>query len=72
MDQAWRHLAHMRLVVEGAIALYEDDSGEADPIIHDLLGEALYMLRVHMRDFQKQYRQETLRQVKAYQKKLGK
>lgn len=41
MDEIMNHLAEMRLVVEGTIALYERNTAEAK----DLIGTALYFLR---------------------------
>lgn len=41
MDEIMNRLAEMRLVVEGAIALYERNTAETN----DLIGTALYFLR---------------------------
>ena len=63
----------MRLIIEGAIALYE---GDAVPLLvlanksqqyeaadaFDTIGTALYSLRDHVRNLQKAYRQEVLRE----------
>ena len=70
MDLAGHHLSHMRLMVEGAISLYEDDSGKCDRLIYDLVGEALYTLRVHICDFQVQHQQEILRELEEDHKRM--
>ena len=63
----------MRLIIEGAIALYE---GDAVPLLglansnqqyeaadaFDSIGTALYGLRDHVRNLQKAHRQEVLRE----------
>ena len=63
LSQANETLATMRLLIEGAIALYEDD---ASPLLalaknhdlyssaraHDAIGYALYDLRMHIRSLQ--------------------
>ena len=63
----------MRLIIEGAIALYE---GDAVPLLglankseqyeaadaFDSIGTALYCLRDHVRNLQKAHRQEVLRE----------
>ena len=66
----------MRLIIEGAIALYE---GDAVPLLglanksqqydaadaFDTIGTALYGLREHMRNLQTAHRQEVLREVEG-------
>ena len=66
----------MRLIIEGAIALYE---GDAVPLLglanksqqyeaadaFDSIGTALYGLRDHVRNLQKAHRQEVLREVEG-------
>ena len=66
----------MRLIIEGAIALYE---GDAVPLLglanksqqydaadaFDTIGTALYGLREHMRNLQAAHRQEVLREVEG-------
>ena len=46
MDEIMNHLAEMRLVVEGTIALYERNTAVAN----DLIGTALYFLRDGLSD----------------------
>ena len=69
-------IAEIRLIVEGAAALYEEDarplhklaldSGEliAAAAI-DTIGEALYELRTHIREMQEAHTQEVVRAVAA-------
>jgi len=66
----------MRLIIEGAIALYE---GDAVPLLglankseqyeaadaFDSIGTALYGLREHVRNLQKAHRQEVLRECEG-------
>ena len=66
----------MRLIIEGAIALYE---GDAVPLLglankseqyeaadaFDSIGTALYSLREHVRNLQKAHRQEVLRECEG-------
>ena len=66
----------MRLIIEGAIALYE---GDAVPLLglanksqqydaadaFDTIGTALYGLREHVRNLQTAHRQEVLREVEG-------
>ena len=52
------HLNEMRLIVEGAIAIFECENVKDDPFSMDMIGEALYLLRVHIRDCQKQLKAE--------------
>ena len=66
----------MRLLLEGAIALYEDEASSllslamkvqryeaADAF--EAIGSALYSLRSHVRNLQKAHRAEVLREVDA-------
>ena len=48
MERLIDHLTAMRLVVEGAIALYEKDNSAADADAYNLIGEALYLMREHV------------------------
>ena len=66
----------MRLIIEGAIALYE---GDAVPLLglanesqqydaadaFDTIGTALYGLREHVRNLQAAHRKEVLREVEG-------
>ena len=63
MNIAGRHLADMRLLIEGAVDLYEDDAMplnrfaiQNDMLIasnaFDTIGTALYNLREHLRKLQ--------------------
>ena len=68
--------SEMRLIIEGAIALYE---GDAVPLLglanksqqydaadaFDTIGTALYGLREHVRNLQAAHRQEVLREVEG-------
>ena len=69
MNIAGRHLADMRLLIEGAVDLYEDDAMplnrlaiQNDMLIasnaFDTIGTALYDLRQHIRAFQEAYAKE--------------
>lgn len=44
MDTIIGSLAEMRLIVEGAVSIYEKGNG-ADSDSYSLIGEALYMMR---------------------------
>ena len=66
----------MRLIIEGAIALYEGDDvpllGLANKSeqyeaadAFDSIGTALYSLREHVRNLQTAHRQEVLREVEG-------
>ena len=68
----------MRLLLEGALALYEDESSTllrlaikneryeaADAL--DAIGSALNLLRDHVCDLQKAHRTEVLREVKEHE-----
>ena len=73
-----KHL-EMRLIIEGAIALYED---EAEPLLglaiknekykaadaFDALGTALYSMRQHICDLQMTHRNEVMKEVDAAEK----
>ena len=73
-----KHL-EMRLIIEGAIALYEDD---AEPLLglaiknekyqaadaFDALGTALYSMRRHICDLQAAHRKEVMQEVDAVEK----
>ena len=73
-----KHL-EMRLIIEGAIALYED---EAEPLLgldiknekykaadaFDALGTALYSMRQHICDLQMAHRNEVMKEVDAAEK----
>ena len=70
-----KHL-EMRLIIEGAIALYED---EAEPLLglaiknekykaadaFDALGTALYNMRQHISDLQTAHRKEVMKAADA-------
>ena len=66
--------SEMRLLVEGAITLYEEDASginkmmmDAGELIaaagFDTIGEALYELRTHIREMQEAHTQEVVRAV---------
>ena len=73
-----KHL-EMRLIIVGAIALYEDD---AEPLLglaiknekyqaadaFDALGTALYSMRRHICDLQAAHRKEVMQEVDAVEK----
>ena len=48
MERLIDDLTAMRLVVEGAITLYEKDSGKPESDAYNLIGEALYLIREHV------------------------
>ena len=48
MERLIDNLTAMRLVVEGAVALYEKDNAAADVDAYNLIGEALYLIREHV------------------------
>lgn len=48
MEQFIDNLTAMRLIVEGAITLFEQNSGKPDPDTYNLIGEALYLMREHV------------------------
>lgn len=47
------HMPTMRLLVEGAIALFEDEWDTNPQETADLMGQALYLLRVKVQECQK-------------------
>ena len=68
--------SEMRLLIEGAVDLYEDDAMplnrlaiQNDMLIasnaFDTIGTALYGLRQHIRAFQEAYAKEGIRQAQA-------
>ncbi|MBQ9436774.1 MAG: hypothetical protein IJU50_00400 [Lachnospiraceae bacterium] len=58
MERFIDDLTVLRLVVEGAITLYERDNNAADPDTYNLIGEALYLMREHVCVCLKAYQQE--------------
>lgn len=46
------HMPIMRLLVEGALALFEDEWDENPRETADMMGHALYSLRVYIRECQ--------------------
>ena len=62
-DLMYRHLAQMRLLVEGGLVMYEDMPENKDPLLLDLVGEALYSIRTHIADCQRQLTAEIQRQM---------
>ena len=48
-----KNVFEMRLLVEGALALFEDEWNDDPQEIADLMGEALYMLRDRLRTCQR-------------------
>ena len=66
------HLADVRLIIEGALVLYEED---ADPLLKlardsgahlaanafDIIGTALYTLREHIRQMNEEHMHEVMR-----------
>ena len=59
------NISEMRLLVEGGIALFEDE-WDADPQeTGDLMGEALYMLRVRLQQCQKAFRDSARQTIKG-------
>ena len=75
-DLASDILSKMRLVMEGAVTLFEDEvcpvykqmceSGESAVLLaFDDIGTALYELRQYVRQLQEVHHQEALRQVDA-------
>ena len=76
MDLASDILSKMRLVMEGAVTLFEDEvcpvynqirkSGESAALLaFDDIGTALYELRQHIRQLQEAHHLEALRQADA-------
>ena len=73
MDLASDILSKMRLVIEGAVTLFEDEvcpvykqireSGESSAILaFDDIGTALYKLRQYLRHLQEAHHREAVRQ----------
>ena len=67
-------LAEIRLIVEGAVTLYEEDASQLHKMAmdsgeliaaagFDTIGEALYELRTHIRNMQEAHTQEVVRAV---------
>ena len=67
-------LAEIRLIVEGAVTLYEEDASGINKMMmdagnliaaagFDTIGEALYELRTHIREMQEAHTQEVVRAV---------
>ena len=50
-------LTLMRLVIEGDIALYENEGKASDPASYDMLAGALYILRNHVNACLNTYRE---------------
>ena len=67
-------IAKIRLIVEGAVTLYEEDASGINKMMmdagnliaaagFDTIGEALYELRTHIREMQEAHTQEVVRAV---------
>ena len=67
-------IAEIRLIVEGAVTLYEEDASQLHKMAmdsgeliaaagFDTIGEALYELRTHIRNMQKAHTKEVVRAV---------
>ena len=67
-------IAEIRLIVEGAVTLYEEDASQLHKMAmdsgeliaaagFDTIGEALYELRTHIREMQEAHTQEVVRAV---------
>ena len=67
-------IAEIRLIVEGAVTLYEEDASGINKMMmdngeliaaagFDTIGEALYELRTHIREMQEAHTQEVVRAV---------
>lgn len=52
IDTLGEHLAEMRLIVEGAVSLFDQEQGRFTLLTTDLIGEALYTLRDRIRESQ--------------------
>lgn len=66
--QQWYQLAQMRLITEGAIVCFEQEEEAQMSLCHDMVGEALYLLRNYLIELQDTLRQETAErtaQIKA-------
>ena len=67
-------IAEIRLIIEGAVTLYEEDASQLHKMAmdsgeliaaagFDTIGEALYALRTHIREMQEAHTQEVIRAV---------
>ena len=67
-------IAEIRLIVEGAVTLYEEDASGINKMMmdtgnliaaagFDTIGEALYELRTHIREMQEAHTKEVVRAV---------
>ena len=67
-------IAEIRLIVEGAVTLYEEDASQLHKMAmdsgnliaaagFDTIGEALYELRTHIREMQEAHTKEVVRVV---------
>ena len=67
-------IAEIRLIVEGAVTLYEEDASQLHKMAmdsgeliaaagFDTIGEALYELRTHIREMQEAHTKEVVRAV---------
>ena len=67
-------IAEIRLIIEGAVTLYEEDASGINKMMmdagnliaaagFDTIGEALYELRTHIREMQEAHTQEVVRDV---------
>ena len=67
-------IAEIRLIVEGAVTLYEEDASQLHKMAmdsgeliaaagFDTIGEALYELRTHIRNMQEAHTKEVIRAV---------
>ena len=67
-------IAEIRLIIEGAVTLYEEDASGINKMMmdagnliaaagFDTIGEALYELRTHIREMQEAHTQEVVRAV---------
>ncbi|MBQ8313042.1 MAG: hypothetical protein IJX84_07560 [Clostridia bacterium] len=67
-------IAEIRLIVEGAVTLYEEDASGINKMMmdagnliaaagFDTIGEALYELRTHIRNMQEAHTKEVIRAV---------
>lgn len=67
-------IAEIRLIVEGAVTLYEEDASGINKMMmdagnliaaagFDTIGEALYELRTHIRNMQEAHTKEVVRAV---------
>ena len=67
-------ISEIRLIVEGAVTLYEEDASGINKMLmdageliaaagFDTIGEALYELRTHIREMQEAHTREVIRAV---------